>query len=131
MKKKLCLLLALILGALFLFSACAPSYLGDARIGDYLALGADGKTVVYHLTLDADGTGAITHYPTIGGETREDIIFEIKDDTLYLHGTEVVGGVIGRNELHGTLVAESGAYTVALVSDSGAPLANFVQVIEK
>ena len=127
MKKKLSLLTALLLFVCLLLASCAPAYLDDARIGTYAALGADGKTVVYRLTLDADGTGKITHYPAIGGETSEDIIFEIKDDTLYLHGTEVVGGVVGRNELHGTLTLESDAYTVELRSDSGAPLANFVQ----
>ncbi len=127
MKKKILCLLALFACALLLFSACAPAYEGDARLGTYAALGADGKTVVYRLTLEADGTGVIIHYPTIGGEESEDVIFEIDGDTLYLHGTEVVGGVVGRNELHGTLAKENDAYTVELASDAGTPLANFVQ----
>ena len=131
MKKRLSFALALLLGLALLFSACAPAYRGDARIGAYVALGADGKTVVYRLTLDANGTGELVHYPTIGGETREDIIFEIKDDTLYLHGTEVVGGVIGRNELRGKWILENGAYSVELGSGTGAPLGNFVQGNEK
>ena len=128
MKKKLFSLAVLLLCALFLLFSCAPAYEGDARIGTYAALGADGETVVYRLTLEADGTGEMIHYPTIGGETREDIIFEFKDDTLYLHGTEVVGGVIGRNELSGTLTLEGDVYTFELRSGaSGTPLANFVQ----
>ena len=112
MKKKILCLLALFACALLLFSACAPAYEGDARLGTYAALGADGKTVVYRLTLEADGTGVIIHYPTIGGEESEDVIFEIDGDTLYLHGT---------------LAKENDAYTVELASDAGTPLANFVQ----
>ena len=127
MKKKLFALLALVACFALLFVSCAPAYRDDARIGKYTAVGADGETVVYSLTLKPDGRGVIVHYPVIGAEEQEDIIFEIKDDTLYLHGTEVVGGVIGRNELYGKLVLEFGSYTVELRAAGGAPLANFVQ----
>ena len=127
MKKKLFALFALLSCVAMLLASCAPAYRDDARIGKYTAVGADGETVVYSLTLKPDGRGEIVHYPVIGAEEREDVIFEIKDDTLYIHGTEVVGGVIGRNELYGTLVSEFGAYTVELRAAGGAPLANFVQ----
>ncbi|MBE6567312.1 MAG: hypothetical protein E7657_01495 [Ruminococcaceae bacterium] len=124
MKKKLWILVALSLA--LLLSACAPVYKGDARTGNYIAYGADGKTVVYRLTLDEDGRGAIVHYPSFGGETREEIIFEFQGDTLNLHGTEVVGGVIGRNELYGTVSLLDDVYTFELRTDDGV-LANFVK----
>lgn len=128
MKKRLLFALLFSLCALLILSACAPEYRDDARIGTYIAYGADGKTVVYRLTLDEDGTGALIHYPSIGGETRESIIFEFRDDTLNLHGTEVVGGVIGRNELTGTVSLVGDAYTFELRGSlSGAVFANFVR----
>lgn len=124
MKKKLLVLLALTLA--LLLSACAPAYRGDARTGSYIAYGADGKTVTYRLTLDEDGRGTIIHYPAIGGEEREDIIFEFRDDALNLHGTEVVGGVIGRGELYGTVSQLGDRFTFELRSADGV-LANFVK----
>ena len=118
----LCLCLALLL------SACSPAYQGDARLGSYVAYGADGKTVTYRLTLDEDGTGVMIHYPSIGGETREDVIFELDGDTLNVHGTEVAGGVIGRSEITGTLSPVGDSYSVELRgTSSGTPLANFVK----
>ncbi|MBE6656074.1 MAG: hypothetical protein E7609_04305 [Ruminococcaceae bacterium] len=128
MKKILFFTLILCLCAPILFSACAPAYRDDARTGTYVAYGADGKRVDYRLTLEEDGTGEIIHYPHIGGETREDIIFELRDDVLNLHGTEVVGGVIGRNELTGTVELVGNEYTFELRgSSSGAVFANFVR----
>lgn len=117
---------ALVLSLVLFLVACAPAYKGDARIGSYVAYGADGKTVVYRLILEEDGTGDIVHYPSFGGETREEIIFEFRDDTLNLHGTEVVGGVIGRNELWGSVSLLAEAYTFELRSSDGV-LANFVK----
>ena len=128
MKKTLSFVLLLLCALALLLSACSPAYRDDARIGTYIAYGADGKTVVYRLTLEDDGTGVMIHYPAIGGETREEIIFELDGDTLYLHGTEVVGGVIGRNELTGTVFPEGDSYTFELRATSGGGvLANFVK----
>ena len=126
MKKKNLMVLALALSLVLLLSSCAPAYQGDSRIGSYIAYGADGKTVVYRLTLEEDGTGALIHYPSIGGETREEIIFELREDTLNLHGTEVVGGVIGRNEVWGDVTILGDAYTFELRSGNGV-FANFVR----
>ena len=114
MRKILSAVLALCLLALVL-SACSAPYAGDARMGEYISLGPDGETVVYRVTLDASGKGEMIHYPTIGGETREEIFFTFDNDVLRLHGTEVVGGVIGRNEFYGT---------VALASDHSANVGN-------
>ena len=126
--KKLALSLLLVLSLLFALLSCAPAYEGDARIGSYIAYGADGKTVVYRLTLSENGTGEMIHYPAIGGETREEIIFTFEESTLVLHGTEVVGGVIGRNEFLGTPTLSVDKYSVELRAvDSSAPLATFVQ----
>ena len=126
--KKILLSLLLVLSLFCSLLACAPAYEGDARIGSYIAYGADGKTVVYRLTLTKNGTGEMIHYPTIGGETREEIIFTFEENVLVLHGTEVVGGVIGRNEFLGTAVLSEEKYSVELRSvDSSAPLATFVQ----
>ena len=126
--KKILLSLLLVLSLLFSLLACAPSYKNDARIGSYIAYGADGKTVVYRLTLTENGTGEMIHYPTIGGETREEIIFTFEENNLVLHGTEVVGGVVGRNEFLGTVALSEDKYSVELRSmDSSAPLATFVQ----
>lgn len=126
--KKILLSLLLVLSLLFSLLACAPSYKNDARIGSYIAYGADGKTVVYRLTLTENGTGEMIHYPTIGGETREEIIFTFEENNLVLHGTEVVGGVVGRNEFLGTIALFADKYSVELRSmDSSAPLATFVQ----
>ena len=128
MKKRLFTLLALVLALLMTLASCAPAYEGDARVGSYIAYGADGKTVVYRLTLWENGTGEIIHYPTIGGETREEIIFTFEENNLVLHGTEVVGGVVGRNEFLGTVALSEDKYSVELRSmDSSAPLATFVQ----
>ena len=126
MKKRLFTLLALALALLLAFTSCSPAYEGDARVGSYIAYGADGKTVVYRLTLWENGTGEIIHYPTIGGETREEIIFEFRDDNINLHGTEVVGGVVGRSELWGEVALVGSAYTFELRSQGGV-LANFVR----
>lgn len=126
--KKLALSLLLALALLFGLLACAPAYEGDARIGSYIAYGADGKTVTYRLTLHSNGEGEMIHYPTIGGETREEIIFTFEGTTLLLHGTEVVGGVIGRNEFVGTPALSEDKYSMELRGmDSSAPLATFVQ----
>lgn len=137
MKKTL--FLSLVFFALLaLLSACAAPYRGDVRVGEYTSLGADSKTVVYRLTLNEDGTGTFIHYPTIGGETKEEIFFTFDEDVLRLHGTEVVGGVIGRNEFYGTLFLASDhspdagnravVYEVELfASQSGVALGNFVQ----
>ena len=128
MKKSLFLALALCLCAVLVLSSCAPAYRDDARVGTYIAYGADGKRVDYRLFLNEDGTGDLIHYPLIGGETREEIIFEFRDDVLNLHGTEVVGGVIGRNELTGKVELVGDAYTFELRgSSSGAVFANFVR----
>ena len=126
MKKRLFTLLALALALLLMLASCAPAYKGDARVGSYIAYGADGKTVVYRLTLGENGTGEIIHYPTIGGETREEIIFEFRDENINLHGTEVVGGVVGRSELWGEVALVGSAYTFELRSQGGV-LANFVR----
>ena len=126
MKKKLVFTLVLALAFLLAFSSCAPAYRGDARVGSYVAYGADGKTVVYRLTLEENGKGVIIHYPAIGGETREDVFFEFRDTTLNVHGTEVVGGVIGRSEVWGEVALISDAYTFELRS-AGGVLANFVK----
>ena len=126
--KKTVLFLLLILSLLFGCLACAPAYRGDARLGSYIAYGADGKTVVYRLSLYENGEGEMIHYPTIGGETREEIIFTFEGDKLVLHGTEVVGGVVGRNEFLGTLSLSEEKYSVELrAMDSSAPLATFIQ----
>ena len=128
MKKRFSFALVFCLCLALLFSACAPAYKDDARLGTYIAYGADGKTVTYRLTLSDDGTGVLIHYPAIGGETREDVIFELVGDTLNLHGTEVVGGVIGRNELTGTVTITAEEYTFELRgSTSGTVFANFVR----
>lgn len=126
MKKKIVTVLAVALSLLLLLGSCAPAYKGDARTGSYIAYGADGKTVVYRLTLNEDGRGDIVHYPSFGGETREEIIFEFRDDTLNLHGTEVVGGVIGRSELWGEIALLGDSYTFELRTANGV-LANFVK----
>ena len=126
MKKRILTVASLLLALVLLLAACAPAYEADSRIGSYIAYGADGKTVVYRLVLEEDGRGSITHYPSFGGETREDIIFEIKDGTLNVHGTEVVGGVIGRSELSGEVAPIGDAYTFELRSADGV-LANFVK----
>ena len=127
MRKILSAVLALCLLALVL-SACSAPYRGDARMGEYISLGPDGETVVYRVTLDASGKGEMIHYPTIGGETKEEIFFTFDNDVLRLHGTEVVGGVIGRNEFLGTLSLTVEKYSVELrAMDSSAPLATFIQ----
>ena len=82
--------------------------------------------MVYRLVLEEDGRGSITHYPSFGGETREDVIFEIKDGFVNVHGTEVVGGVIGRSELSGEIAPIGDSYTFELRSSDGV-LANFVK----
>ena len=127
MKKRIALFLVFALSLVLLFTSCAPAYEGDARVGSYIAYGADGKTVAYRLVLEADGTGEMIHYPAIGPEEKEDIIFELTDDVIHVHGTAVSGGVIGRNELSGKPVLEGDAYTFELRSGtSGTALANFV-----
>ena len=126
MKKRIFALLALCAAFLLVFTACAPAYKDDARIGSYVAYGADGKTVVYRLVLEEDGRGSITHYPSFGGETREDVIFELDGETINVHGTEVVGGVIGRSELSGGIALLGDGYTFELRSKDGV-LANFVK----
>ena len=137
MKKILTLALSLCL-LLALLASCSAPYLGDARMGEYTAFGPDGERVVYRLTLEESGKGVMIHYPTIGGETREEIFFTFDGDVLRLHGTEVVGGVIGRNEFYGTVALASDhatgvnsvpVYEVELfASQSGVSLGNFVQV---
>ncbi|MBQ9735409.1 MAG: hypothetical protein IJV96_01320 [Clostridia bacterium] len=123
MKKTLSLLLCLC--ALFaLLSACSPAFKDDARIGEYTALADDGKGVQYRLVLNENGEGTLTHYSTIGPEETEDVIFTIDGDRLLVHGTERVGGVIGRNEFEGVFILEGDAYTVTLRSaQSGVALA--------
>ena len=128
MKRNLSFILALALSlALFALTACSADYSDDARVGEYVALGPDGQTVEYRLTLESDGEGKITHYPAFGAETTEDIIFTVEQgDTLVLHGTEAVGGVVGRNEYFGTFVAEEGGYAVELrMVDTGGVLGLF------
>ena len=115
MKKTLSLLLCLC--ALFtLLAACSPAFKGDAHVGEYTALADDGKGIQYRLVLNENGEGTLTHYSTIGPEESEEIIFTIDGERLLLHGTERVGGVIGRNEFEGTFVLEGNAYTVTLRS---------------
>ena len=114
MKRTACLILALLL-ALSALTACGADYSNDVRIGEYVALSPDGETVEYRLKLKTNGEGTITHYPAFGPETTEDIIFTVEEsDTLVLHGTEAVGGVVGRNEYFGRFVAEGKGYTVEL-----------------
>ncbi len=128
MKKTLRLLsLACALILLFLFAACSPAYRDEPRVGTYVGLGADGETVVYRLTLSEDGRGTLTHYPTIGGETAEDIIFAIDGEELRLHGTAVTGGVIGRSEYYGILKADSDFSFEMYSVETGVPLALFVK----
>ena len=119
--------LALALSLLCLFVACSPAYRDEPRIGTYVGLGADGERVVYRLTLAADGTGTLTHYPVIGGETAEDIIFAIDGEELRLHGTAVTGGVIGRSEYYGILKADSDFSFEMYSAETGVPLALFVR----
>ena len=126
MKKRILTLAALLLSLLLLFVACAPAYESDSRIGSYIAYGADGKTVVYRLALEEDGKGSITYYPSFGGETREDVFFEIRDGVINVHGTEVVGGVIGRSELSGEIAPIGDSYSFELRSSDGV-LANFIK----
>ncbi len=126
MKKRILLGLCLLLAGLLLLLGCAPSYRGDARIGSYTALGADGKTVNYRLVLYENGEGEIVHYPSFGGETKEKIIFEFEDEFLVLHGTEAVGGVVGRNEYLGEMILSGDSYSVELrAMQSSVPLALF------
>lgn len=107
--------------------ACSPAYRGDARVGTYIGLGADGEAVVYRLTLSEDGRGTLIHYPTIGAETEEEIIFAIDGDELRLHGTAVTGGVIGRSEYYGVLTAQNDYSFELCSSESGVALALFVR----
>lgn len=119
------LLVALLVLSLF---GCGNSYAGDGRIGNYIAYGPDGETVTYRLELYENGEGKMVHYPAIGGETSEEIIFTFEDENLVLHGTEPVGGVIGRNEFLGKATQDGSKYTVELRSvAAGTPLATFVQ----
>ena len=120
------LLLAVVL--LLTLVGCGSSYVGDDRIGSYVAYGPDGERVEYRLVLKDNGEGEMIHYPIIGGEEKEEIFFTFEDDKLVLYGTEEVGGVIGRNEFLGSLVHDGSKYSVELRSvDSSVPLAAFVQ----
>lgn len=113
--KKICSLFLLFALVLLAMTGCGADYSGDVRIGEYVALGPDGETVEYRLALTADGEGTVTHYPAFGAPTTEDIIFTVEEgDTLVLHGTEAVGGVVGRNEYFGKFVAEGKGYAVEL-----------------
>ena len=128
MKKKSFFSLLLALLMLFSLVGCGTSYRDDARIGSYVAYGPDGERVEYRLVLHENGEGEMIHYPIIGGEEKEEIFFTFEGETLTLHGTEEVGGVIGRNEFLGNMVSDGKKYTVELRSiDSSVPLAVFVQ----
>ena len=123
MKKILSLVLCFCAIAL-LVTSCTPAFKGDERMGEYTALADDGKGVQYRLVLNENGEGTLTHYSTIGPEETEEIIFTIDGDRLLLHGTERVGGVIGRNEFEGVFVKEGDAYAITLRSaQSGVALA--------
>ena len=128
MKRKSLISLLLIAALLLSLVGCGTSYEGDERIGSYVAYAPDGERVEYRLTLNADGEGEMIRYPIIGGEEKEEIFFTFEGETLTLHGTEEIGGVIGRNEFLGSMVHDGSKYTVELRSiDSSVPLALFVQ----
>lgn len=129
MKKKIALSLALLLVLLTLAVGCGTSYANDPRIGSYIAYSPDGETVAYELTLYKNGEGEIVHYPVIGGEEREEIIFDFTgEDTVLIHGTAAVGGVLGRTEYIGKVSLTNGAYDIELRSaDTGVPFAHFVR----
>lgn len=133
MKKRWILGVSLLLAALLLLVGCTPAYRNDARLGSYTALGADGKTVTYRLVLYENGEGEIIHYPSFGGETKEEIIFTFEDDLIVLHGTESVGGVVGRNEFLGEMTRSGETYSFELRSmQTSTPLALFnTEKVEK
>lgn len=129
MKKRIAVSLALVLVFLLLFVGCGARYKDDARVGSYVAYGADGKTVTYRLTLDTRGEGKMIHYPAFGPEESEEIIFTFEgEDGILIHGTEAVGGVLGRNEYTATVALEGSKYAFELRAvATGVPLAVFVQ----
>ncbi len=129
MKKKIALSLALLLVLLTLAVGCGASHANDPRIGSYIAYAPDGERIAYELTLYKNGEGEIVHYPVIGGEEREEIIFDFEgDDTVVIHGTAVTGGVLGRTEYIGKVTLMEGAYDIELSSaDTGVPFAHFVR----
>ena len=122
MKKKAAVLLLLAALALGLM-ACAPDYTGDERLGLY----ENGEG--YTLVLEADGKGTMTYTSSYGILTEEAVVFDFeKDGTLVLHGTEEVGGVVGRTEFYGRPQKTEDGYTLTLRAvDTGVTLAPFVK----
>lgn len=110
--------LALLAAVLSFSIACAP-YAGDARLGTYVS--TDGR---YRLSLTEDGTGEITYFSAVDGETREKIYFSFDGDTLSLRGDAKSGGVVGRCDYDGTCT--DGTFTLAN-RETGLPLADFVK----
>lgn len=109
---------AFLLAAVCFCAACTP-YAGDTRLGTYLS--TDGR---YRLSLTEDGTGEITYFSAVDGETRERIYFSFDGDTLSLRGDAKSGGVVGRYDYDGTCT--DGAFTLAN-RETGLPLADFVK----
>lgn len=117
------LALVLSLALLFSFSACAPDYTGDERLGSY----GDMETGAYTLVLKEDGTGTFYHVSVHGPVTEEAIVFELTGNEISILGDG--SGMLGKGEYRGTFEKESETYVFALKdADSGNLFATFYRM---